>query len=456
MSTNDRFETAFSATSPYTPGRLLDTLSELNGDTLLSLESVHKAGLEDIQAVEDNLKQYIEDDEDEDGDTREGATARIRLEIIRRRKLELELVRLALGQVTSDVDGSTRIHGIEEELHDYYSPALFKLALQKKLEILANTKTPGELDMGKAMLLEELESYLASIDTEEEVELEQPKPETLKAIGDWLYSQFGDVLDEIDTFEGDELDAQQLVSFLNLAIVTTPALRENGWVAKAIRRNKQAITVFASTREVVVSDQRRISKADAKKVTVHEVFGHALRSAIAETNGDEIGVTGTAGYGEFEESLMIALEQCLEGKYDSSRGIDHYVAVGLVETLGLPRDKVAQLFRTMSIFGETKNQDKLTDDHIRGANIKTIKQISRTFAGLTDVDDGIARRTDLKYLHGLNNSWKILNAIVEAGQVDEGMRWMLSTKSNPYNKLDQELMAQYSEMPSSIKKALAV
>lgn len=456
MSTDDRFETAFSAASPYTSGKVLDTLSELNGDTLLSHDSVAEVNLEAIQIAEDNLQRYIEDKGMESNGSSDNVAAEIRLEIIKRRKLELELVRLAWGQVTGETDGSTRIHDIEKELHDYYSPALFKSALKKKIEVLENIKTPIELDVAKAVLLEELDDYLASIDTDEDVELEQPKPETLNAIGDWLYGQFGDVIDEVDRFKGDELDAYQLASVLNMAIASTPALRDNGWTVKVIKRNKQAITVFASSREVVVPEQRRITKVNAKKVTVHEVFGHALRSAIAETNGDDVGVRGTARYAEFEESLMIALEQCLDAKYDPGRGVDHYVAVGFVETLGLPRDKVAQLFRAMTIFTEVKNKDKLTNDHVEEADAKTKKQIGRTFAGLTDVDDGIARRTDLKYLHGLNNSWNLLNAIVDAGQIDEGMRWLLSAKSNPYNPLDQEFMSRYSEMPSSIMKALAV
>ena len=314
---------------------------------------------------------------------------------------------------------------------------------------------PEGLEVARAQLLDELDTYANSVDSGGELmEIEQPRKQTLYAIGDWLRDQFGDIFDEIDTIEGDELDAHQLVDVLNMAIMTTPALRDNGWLAKTIRRNKSAVSVFASDRDVVVSEQRRVSKLIAKKLVVHEAFGHALKSGIAETNGDEIGTIGTATYGEFEESFEIALEQCLVGEYDPRRGLDHYITIGLSETVGLSRDKIAQLTNSMRQI--TLAGDGLTPESIARADTLTANQIRRTFAGLTDVDDGIAHRQDINYLHGLNGAWRLLNAIVQADQVDEGMRWLLSSKFNPYDQLDRRLVERHAQIPSSIKTVLEV
>lgn len=274
----------------------------------------------------------------------------------------------------------------------------------------------------------------------------------MTAIGEWLDDQFGDIFDAIDAIEGDELDAHQLVEIFNLAIKTTPDLHNNGWKAKVIERIKSAVSVMASSHETVVPSQRRFSKSIAKKLNVHEVFGHALKSGVAESAGDEIGAIGTATYGEFEESLEIALEQCLNRKYDPKRGIDHYVSIGLVESLGLSQEKLAQL--TKSMHQIMRAGDKLTPDKVVRSEQMTEKQIRRTFAGMTDVDPGIAHRKDINYLHGLNGAWKILNAIAEADQVDEGMRWLLSAKFNPFNPVDRELVNKRVPMPSSIAAAV--
>lgn len=434
--------------SPYTPGRTLDTLASADGDTLLAPTALSALDTDGMESAERKLAEYLSTINESEGLTEQAQSA-----IIRNRLAEIALIRANHGQVTSEDDGSAEIHELQKSLYNHYNPALFQAALRKKIQILEATSVPDDVEIAKAQLLDELATYADSVAPESEsIELEQPTEETLRAIGDWLNSQFEDIFDEIDAIEGDELDAQQLVDVLNMAIATTPALRDNGWTANTVQRNKNAVSVFASNRQVVVPEQRRASKSVAKKLIVHEIFGHALRSGIAEANGDDIGTTGTATYGRFEESFEIALEQCLDGTYDPRRGLDHYISIGLAETAGLSRDKIAQL--TKSIRQITLAGDKLTSDKVEKADVMAENQIRRTFAGLTDVDDGIAHRKDIDYLHGLNGAWRLLNAIVEAGQVDEGMRWLLSAKFNPYSTADTQLVGRHVEMPSSIKEAL--
>lgn len=82
----------------------------------------------------------------------------------------------------------------------------------------------------------------------------------------------------------------------------------------------------------------------------------------AMSSGNEVGTIGTAVYGEFEESFKIALEKCLNRGYDPKRGIDHYVSIGLVESLGLFQDKVAQMtqaMRQIALAGDELTPDKV-------------------------------------------------------------------------------------------------
>lgn len=444
------FQNVIARASAYTPGRNLDTISDAHGDTLLSPEAVSELNVEDMLLAETGLRNYLDGIGDSDD-----VSDRSRAAVVQRRLVEIALIRVNHGQVTGEIDQSGEIHAIQQLLYGHYNPDLFRAALRKKVELLEAIPTSPDIEVGKALLLDELDGHAVSGEhTVGHMDLEQPSEETLTAIGDWLRSQFEDIFDEIDALEGAELDAQKLGDILNMAIASTPALREYGWRAEIVKRNKPAITVFASSRLVVIPEQRRMSKADAKKLVVHEVFGHALRSAIAEMNGDEVGTTGTARYSEFEESLEIALEQCLDGKYDPRRGLDHYISIGLAETARLPREKIAKL--TASMRQITLANDRLVNDRVDRVAQSTANQMRRTFAGMTDVDDGIAHRKDIDYLHGLNGAWRLLNAIVKSGQVDEGMNWLLSAKFNPFIALDQQRISLYAKMPSSVKDVLGV
>lgn len=438
------FRTVIEQAAPYTPGKIFDVKADVNGDTMLTDTSV--AAAEGIDTAEAGLREYLATAPEEEYAGRA---------IVMQRLAEIALIRATVGQVTDEIDRSQEIHAIQEELYPHYSPTLFAAALRQKIEILETTLVPVDIEMGKAVLLEELEKYLQFVESDGELEtIERPTAETLKTVGNWLRDQFEDVFDEVDALPDDTLDSAQIRDMMNMAIATTPMLRDNDWRAEVRTRNKTAVSVFASDRLVVIPDQCQMSKQMVKKLIVHEVFGHALRSGIAETHDNTIGTTGTATYSVFEESLEIALEQCLIGTHNPNSGVDHYVSIGLAETIGLSREKIAQL--TESMRQVTLAGDSLTPEKIVKAEKQTIRQMGRTFAGFTDVDDGIAHRKDINYLHGLNGAWKLLNAIVAAGQVDEGMRWLLSAKFNPYDIHDRQLVNQYRPMPSSIKEALGV
>ena len=84
---------------------------------------------------------------------------------------------------------------------------------------------------------------------------------------------------------------------------------------------------------------------------------------------------------------------------------------------------------------------------MNAANNSSSVQIRRVFTGMTDVDDGIAHRKDIDYLHGLNNSWALIDFMAENHCVDEVMSWILSAKFNPFNEDDREHVEQYHPMP---------
>ena len=84
------------------------------------------------------------------------------------------------------------------------------------------------------------------------------------------------------------------------------------------------------------------------------------------------------------------------------------------------------------------------------AHITAKALIRRTFAGMMDIDDGIAHRKDIDYYHGLNDAWSFLNYITEHDVVDEGMRWILSAKFNPMVASDRDYVNTSVPMPRTL------
>lgn len=203
----------------------------------------------------------------------------------------------------------------------------------------------------------------------------------------------------------------------------------------------------ASRKKVVVPTQRKVTSQQLKGLVVHEVFGHALRSAVAEQHELVYGQHGTASYARFEEAFMIALEQCLKGEHDPLRGAEHYIATGLSITESLSKESIADLLGTMA---KLKNVAENKDDPETKALTTAKSFIRRTFAGMMDVDDGIAHRKDIDYYHGLNDAWSFLNYITEHDVVDEGMRWILSAKFNPMVASDRDYVNSSVPMPRTL------
>ncbi|MDT4831009.1 hypothetical protein FQZ97_644970 [compost metagenome] len=448
--THTAFEQVINRASPYTTGKRLDTRASESGDTIVSPESIATFSPDAMEEVATELRDYVQMLNPED------INDAARLGVVERRLSEIALIGAALGQVTGEVDNSGEIARLEETLYEHYSPTLYRAALRQKIAILEAKPVRKEAELARALLLDELEGYadMVNIPNGESIELERPTGETLKAVGDWMNDQFGDAFDMVDAIESDTLDANDLKSVFDGAIASTPVLHDHGWQSEIVQREKNAITVYASDRLLVIPEQRKATKKVAKNLIAHESFGHALRSAMAESVGNEVGTTGTEGYSAFEESFEIALEQCLNGAYDPKRGLDHYITIGLSLTSGLSREKIAQLTTAIRQIDDAENG--LSGDNLERAKRGTTNQMRRAFAGMTDVDDGIAHRQDINYLHGLNGAWRLLNVLTEAGQVDEGMRWLLSAKFDPYSTQDRELVNQFTPMPSSLKNYFVV
>lgn len=420
-----------------TPGRVLDTAVSIT-DLSVDAQLTHSAAQRAAQMVESAYPEWnrlYQSAELSDQEKR----------VVERHMGEISLVASAVEQVLMDQDNSGEISSLEQELYGYYSPELFQQAVATKIKLVEGFAIPEEYEMYRQVLLENLSRYAPQTEIAEKV---GPKERTLGEVKDWLQDQFGDIMQEIDDDPRTEFDASGIAEYFQKSVDSTPVLHDNGWVVDLIERQKSAVSTSFYQKKFVIPTQRKAKKEALKTLVTHEI-GHGLRSAEAEHNGMEVGQHGTATYARFEESFMIALEQCLKGEYDPKRGIDHYVATGLSVTGHLPKEEIADIMGGMSFLGLL---EKNTPEQAKEKSEKRKAEIiNRTFVGMTDVDDGIAHRKDIDYYHGLADAWKLLNFAVEHNVLDQTMRWVYSAKFNPFDAEDRAYVNEYVPMPRELE-----
>jgi hypothetical protein len=432
----------FEESDMFSAGKLLDTEIDIfSGDSVQSSKAVSKFDIESITDLIDKWRKFV------NSSSNESDTEKAQVAVARKKMIELETIQLMFMQMTGEADNSARIEQLESEMYDHYSESTYRAALRSKIQqIEAYDIYDSATEIAKADLLDELD-VLASKGSSSEV-LETPEAKTIETVGDWLTSRFGEAFEYVDEIDKDKLDAHDIVSVFNKALQLEPALRKTGWEAETIERSKASVSVFPSSKQVSVPSQRTASPMKIYQLIVHECYGHALRSANAEVNGDDVGRFGTATYASFEESFEIALEQCLVKKYDATRGINHYISVGLAVSDSKSSEDISRIINATHQL--KKASQPLTDESVNAARRLTGIQLKRTLTGMTDVDKGTVHRKDINYLHGLNGTWSLLNHLVETDSLDEGMKWILSAKFNPYDASDRKLVERYSPMPQSL------
>lgn len=431
----------YERTAAFSPAKLFDMeVDVLSGDTLMSRSAMSDFDNTCIPSLIESWAGYI---------TKENGTAtdKAMTAVAHKKISELMLVQMAFSQLTGEVDNSASIEQYEREVYEHYSEGVYRSALCQKIRQLDTYPIlDPATNAAKADLLDELE--LLTVGGDDPESLESPEVETLQAVHDWIHARFGPAFNVVDSVGEKTLNGKNMVAVFNKAIELEPALEQTGWVAEGIVRNKSAVSVRVSEKKTIVPTQRSASVDKVKQLIVHEVYGHALRSANAELDGNEVGRYGTATYASFEESFEVALEQCALNTYDNTRGINHYVAVGLAVSDGKSAQEISRLFESMH---QLKRASKhLDEEAVNAARRLTGTQLQRTFAGMTDVDSGIAHRKSIDYLHGLNGSWKLLNYLVKNDCLDDGMNWLLSAKFNPFDAGDRELVNEHHPMPVSL------
>ena len=302
-------------------------------------------------------------------------------------------------------------------------------------EKLDSIKTK-DLDGKAAELRDELLGMLPNGASAETIDRFRPSTETVEWMRDVVESMYGDMLAHIP---GDKeiFDVQEAQAIFQTIIDSEFGEAADGWVVD-IEPAKSINVKSTEKRMVIPEDRGELSRGALRKLVVHEIGVHMLRSVIGEETNLQPLANGLNEYYEAEEGLGMVMEQALEGKA-TERGVDHYITAGLAyhdskDFRGIFEAKWRLAALTSLVDGED-----ITPETIEKSRNVAYAQTMRVMRGT----DELPWFKDLAYYNGSNDVWRHLENI--RGD-DIKFMFVLMGKANPAN-IDHERLQYESSTP---------
>jgi hypothetical protein len=178
---------------------------------------------------------------------------------------------------------------------------------------------------------------------------------------------------------------------------------ESGW--KAVLRKANAINVVASTKEVIVPEDRRpVTPEQLRGLVVHELGVHMLRSIIGEGSDLIPQRFGFAGVGEAEEGLAKISESAIVE--DTSRtGYQHYLTATLLNQGYDFRNafEVMWRYKVLDAYLD-KPVDEINEDYINKQKKTAFKFMFRSVRGTNE----LPWHVPLNYFNGTHKIWEYI------------------------------------------------
>jgi hypothetical protein len=276
------------------------------------------------------------------------------------------------------------------------------------------------------------------------------------SITDWVEGKLGPLFDGLDP---DRMySPAEVADALQQAITMLPeSFRGTRWRAEVDEELLFASIRCTSVKELV-SVASILPPLTGRWVgyhAVHEVLGHANRSAGGQRNHSTLATHGTVKNAQFEESLCTLMENALlPGIKRRLPGVASYLITGLaLGALGTDFDRrqILSLAKDVvqTVRARAHGRD-LTSEERQEATYATMNSLSKTFPGLPVSERGLADMTPLKYYFGQRKAAPLLNKVSQLGIVNEGMAWILCGKFNPYYQDDRAIVGRYHPMPEAL------
>lgn len=159
-------------------------------------------------------------------------------------------------------------------------------------------------------------------------------------------------------------------------------------------------------RVVIPADRGEMSRLEVKRLLVHELGVHVLRSLSGESTDLGPLRTGLSEYYDAEEGLGKVMEQAVAGQYAVS-GEGHYITAGYAYHETKNFRQVYDMKWRLGLLWKLKDGDEVTASQIDSAKSVAYGNTMRIMRGT----DSLPWFKDLAYYRGTEEVWKYLERI---------------------------------------------
>lgn len=256
----------------------------------------------------------------------------------------------------------------------------------------------------------------------------KPSQETVDWMHDVVESLYGNLLQHVPDQE--KLTAQGVCDLFNTIITEEFGESADGW--KTVLQDAKSVNVRAPEKEIIIPiDHADFSRDAVRKLIVHEIGVHMMRSVIGEATDVLPLRYGLAGSYDTEEGLGVIMEQALDSKY-KERGVPYYILSGAAYYGQKDFRQLFEMQWRLNALESLKTED-ITPAQIAKKRDFAYGQVVRIMRGTDD----LPWFKDLAYYNGNNDTWKYLESI--RGDDEQFMFVLASGKINPANPADRRL-----------------
>ena len=186
----------------------------------------------------------------------------------------------------------------------------------------------------------------------------------------------------------------------------------------------KCINVKTTEKKIVINEDRKeTSSAVARKLVVHEIGVHVLRSVMGSDTDIHPLANGINEYYESEEGIAKVMEQSLKGKFVEA-GIDHYITAGAAYFDHKDFRDIFEMKWRVEALELIDESGEISDEIIEKAKKAAYSDTMRFLRGT----DELPWFKDLAYYNGTVDMWKYFEAI--RGD-DIKFTFVLLGKANP-------------------------
>ncbi len=282
------------------------------------------------------------------------------------------------------------------ELYSEPDQATYSSLLAEKLDSIAEKELSPTADTIRQELF-----MLVGYDPElsEKTERFRPSQEAIEWVQGAAETLYGGMLSHVPD--------QELFTVAETKDIFTKIIREEfGEAASEWRVDVEpakSINVKSTEMRIVIPEDRGdLSKADIRRLIVHEIGVHMLRSVTGQDTDLAPLKSGLSGYYDFEEGLGMVMEQAIQGEFKEA-GVDHYITAGLAYFDNKDFRDIYEIKWRLSVLAKSE----LTEDAIEKSKNAAYGGTMRSLRGT----DELPWFKDLAYYNGSVDVWKHLEKI---------------------------------------------